>query len=263
MLVFAAITPSTPLLLPSIHKDKSIKLQRTLDAMDELEGELYASNPDVILLFSEHPTSFREAFSINVSDPYTFDLSAFGDMGIDIKLRPDFETFDSLQRYLRSKNIPVTLTTDNALDHGCASTIAILTRHLQNIKLVPITFSSLDSKTHFQFGQALKDIISNSSKRIAVIASGDMSHALESSSPAGFNKSGKEFDDKLQEIIKQKNTAALIKMDEDIVLQAKQTIYQQTLMLFGLLDHISLRPKILSYEAPFGVGYIVVNFEIR
>ncbi|MBU4314897.1 AmmeMemoRadiSam system protein B [Patescibacteria group bacterium] len=263
MIIFVALTPSTPLLLPSIHKDKGVKLQKTLDAMEELEENLYASSPDVILLLSEHPTSFEDAFSINVSDPYTFDVSAFGDLGLDIKLHPDIETIDHLQRYLRNQSIPVTLSTDEALDHGSAATVSILTKHLPNVKLIPITYSSLDSKAHFQFGQALKDIVINSNKRIAIIASGDLSHALESTSPAGYNKHGKEFDEKITELITQKNTAGLITLDETLVKEAQQTVYQQLLILFGLLENISVKPKILSYESPFGVGYMVVDFEIR
>lgn len=263
MLVFAALSPSSPLLLPSIHKEKGVKLQKTLEAMKKLEEDLYVSHPDVILLLSEHPTSFDDVFSINISDPYKFDVSAFGDLGFDKTLHPDIETIDRLQRSLRSQNQPITLTTDEALDHGSAVAIGLLTENLPDVKLIPITFSSLDAKAHFQFGQALKDIVVNSDKRIAIIVSGDLSHALESSSPAGFSKYGKEFDEKITELITQKNTAGLIAMDQELIKEAQQTVYPQLLILFGLLERMSIKPHILCYECPFGVGYMVANFEIR
>ncbi|MBT3230311.1 AmmeMemoRadiSam system protein B [Candidatus Uhrbacteria bacterium] len=263
MLVFAALTPSSPLLLPSIHKEKGVKLQKTLDAMEELAEELYASHPDVILLLSEHPTTYQDAFSINISNPYTFDMSAFGDLGFDRKLHPDIETIDRLQRNLRNQDQPVTLTTDEALDHGSAVAIGLLTEKLPDVKLIPITYSSLDAKAHFQFGQALKDIVFNADKRIAVIASGDLSHALESKSPAGFHKDGLLFDEKIKELVSQKNTAALISIDSDLVENAQQTAYQQLLILFGLLERVSVKPSILSYEAPFGVGFMVANFVLK
>ncbi len=263
MLVFAALTPSSPLLLPSIHKEKGLKLKKTLDAMQELAEELYASRPDVILLLSEHPTTFEDAFSINISNPYKFDVSAFGDLGFERKLHPDIETIDRLQRNLRSQSQPVTLTTDDALDHGSAVAIGLLAEKLPNIKLIPITYSSLDAKAHFQFGQALKDVVMNSDKRIAIIASGDLSHAIESKSPTGFHKDGKEFDDKINEVVAHKNTAGLIGVDQSITDNAQQTVYQQLLILFGLLERISVKPQILSYEAPFGVGFMVTNFVLK
>lgn len=263
MIVFAALTPSSPLLLPSIHKDKGAKLQKSIDAMQELSEELYASHPDVILLLSEHPTTFEDAFSINISNPYTFDVSAFGDLGFDRTLHPDMETIDRLQRNLRSQDQPITLTTDDALDHGSAVAIGLLTEKLPDVKLIPIAYSSLDAKSHFQFGQALKDILVNSDKRIAIIASGDLSHALNSKSPAGFHKSGQEFDDKINELVAQKNTAGLISLDEEMVKDAQQTVYEQLVILFGLLERISVKPQILSYEAPFGVGFMVTNFVMK
>lgn len=263
MLVFAALTPSSPLLLPSIHKEKGVKLQKTLDAMQELAEDLYAAHPDVILLLSEHPTTYEDVFSINISDPYRFDVSAFGDLGFNKTLHPDIETIDRLQRHLRHQNQPITLTTDEALDHGSAVAIGLLTQQLPQVKLIPITYSSLDAKMHFQFGQALKDVLMDTEQRIAVIASGDLSHALESRSPAGFHKSGKWFDEKIQELVSQKNTAGLISLDQTMVEEAQQTVYQQLLILFGLLERISIKPHILSYEAPFGVGFMVANFILK
>ena len=231
--------------------------------MDELAEELYASHPDVILLLSEHPTTYEDSFSINISNPYTFDVSAFGDLGFDRKLHPDIETIDRLQRSLRNQGQPTTLTTDESLDHGSAVAIGLLTDKLTDVKLIPITYSSLDPKSHFQFGQALKDIIINSDKRIAVIASGDLSHALESKSPAGFHKAGEIFDHKINEVVSQKNTAGLIGIEKDIIKNAQQTAYQQLLILFGLLERVSIKPSILSYEAPFGVGFMVANFVLK
>ena len=84
MLVFSALVPTSTLRLPSIHKEAAAKVKKTSDALDMLADELYATHPDTILLISEHPTLYDDAFSINVADPYTFDLSAFGDLGFEI-----------------------------------------------------------------------------------------------------------------------------------------------------------------------------------
>ncbi len=259
MLVFAAITPHSPLLLESISKDQAKHLESTMFAMKELADDLYATHPDTILLISQHPTMYDASFSINLSDPYEFDLRTFGEFGFEKKIRPEIMLIDRLQRYLRKKNIPITLTTDEALDYSAAVPLHFLTEELPKIKLVPITYSKLEPKTHFQFGQALKDVIFESNQRIAIIASGDLSHALTSEAPAGFFKEGEEFDKKIQEIIIQKNTVGLVNLDEELVEKAHQTIYNPLLILFGLLEKISTSPQIISYEAPFGVGYLVTN----
>ena len=260
MLIFSAFTPHTPLLLPSIGKEQLGKVEKT---RQELADELYAVQPDTVVLISEHPTSYPDAFSINLSDPYRFDLSEFGDLGFDRTFRPRIKLIDGLQRSLRREGQPVTLTSDEHLNYASAIPLALLTENLPKVELVPITYSNLDAKSHFQFGQALKDRIMNSRHRIAVIASGDMSHALNTSAPAGFHKDGPRFDEKIQELIAQKNTAGLLSLKEDLIQNAAETSYKPLTMLFGLLERVSVTPSILSYEAPFGVGYLVVNFALR
>lgn len=263
MLVFSGFAPNTPLLLESIGKEQTAKLAQTRAAMQELADELYAVHPDTIVLISEHPTSHEDAFSINLADPFRFDLSEFGDLGFSKSFRPSIRLIDKLQRSLRSAGQPITLTSDERLHFASAVPLALLTEQLPNVKLVPITYCDLGAKEHFQFGQALKDELMMSGERIAVIAAGDMSHALVTDAPGGFHKAGKQFDAKIQELIAQKNSAGLLSLDADMVLNAKQQCYRPLVILFGLLDRISVSPNILSYEAPFGVGHLVANFVIR
>jgi len=261
MLVFSAFTPHSPLLLPSINKDQAHKVKKTRAAMEQLSRDLYASHPETIILISEHPTSYSQVFSIAIKDPYTFDLSEFGDFGFTRTLKPDLELMNELQEDLRKKEQPVTLTTDAHLHYASAVPLSLLTEHLPQVRLVPITYCDLDAKTHFQFGQALKDTILGSTRRVAVIVAGDMSHTLSSEAPAGFHKAGQWFDNKIQEVLANKNSAGLLNMNPQMVLDAKQTCYLPLVILFGLLERISVTPSIISYEHPFDVGYLVANFE--
>lgn len=262
MITFAAITPHSPLLLESINKTKLKHVEQTREAMKDLADDLYASHPDVIVLLSEHPTGFSNAFSINFSDPYEFDLSEFGNLGFEHTFRPAVDLVDKLQRSLRAQEQPVTLTSDNALHYASAVPLKFLTEKLDKVQLLPITYGDLSPKMHFQFGQSLKDVLMQSNKRIAVIASGDMSHALSSAAPEGFDKAGPVFDEKIQELITTKNTAGLLKLDQEIVKNAHQTIYKPMLMLFGIIERVSTKTQVLSYEAPFGVGYLVANLQM-
>lgn len=262
MLVFSALVPTSPLLLPSIHKEAAAKVKKTSDALDMLADELYATHPDTILLISEHPTLYDDAFSINVADPYTFDLSAFGDLGFEMMRHPNMRLIDQLQRTLRKQELPCTLTTDAALHYAAAVPLFRLTSNLKQVTLVPICYSGLGPKNHFQFGQAIKDVIMDSDKRIAVIAAGDMSQALSSDAPAGFTKEGEQYDAAVQQLIAQKNTSGLISLNQTIVQEAHERSYRPLLMLMGLLDRIAYRPEILAYEAPVGVGYLTVAFHL-
>ncbi|MEK7105612.1 MAG: AmmeMemoRadiSam system protein B [Patescibacteria group bacterium] len=262
MIVFAALTPHSPLLLPSVNKDKQKPIAKTKTAMAALADELYAAKPDVILIISSHGNLYEDAFTINLHDAYRPDLSEFGDLTLHRPFSPDFKLIDDIQRALRRKQFPIGLTSDEKLDYGASVPLLLLTEHLPSIHIVPLSYSHLGGKEHFQFGDALKDVLVNSNKRIAVIASGDQSHALQTTSPAGFHKQGKAYDKAIQDAIVNRNTAQLLKLTPESLEHAHQCSYQPILMLLGIMERLSYDPVIHSYEFPFGVGYLVVHFEL-
>ncbi len=259
MLVFSGFTPHSPLLLEQINLERLKDVKKTLSAMQELADELYATHPDTIVLISEHPTTYNETFSIYLDDPYKFDLSEFGSFDFDLSFRPSIALIDRLQRRLRSQNQNVTLETESALHYASAVPLKLLTKELEDVKLVTIGISHLDAKSHFAFGQALKDTLMVSDERIALIASGDLAHTLASDGPVPFHQDGKIYDEKIQEVISQNNPAGLLAMDQELVKHAQETSYLPLCTLYGALERVSLTPKILSYESPFGVGYLVAH----
>jgi MEMO1 family protein len=260
MLVFAGLAPNSPLLMPSINAARFAEVANTEAALEELAEDLYAAHPDTIILFAESRTMYADAFSLNVADPYTADLSEFGDLGYAKTYHPDFGFIDRLQRHLRKSDLPVTMSTDDRLNFATAVPLDLLTDHLPSIRIVPVAPCELDAKNHFNIGAAFKHLILESDRRIAVLATGDMSHALSKDSPAGLHKDGKIFDETVLAMIKEKNTAGLLQLPEKLIKNAHDTSYRQICMLFGALDGMAVTPSVLSYEAPFGVGYSVVNF---
>jgi aromatic ring-opening dioxygenase LigB subunit len=260
MIVFSAFVPQSPLLLPEINKAQSQKLDTTRGAMDDLADLLTAADADTIVLISEHPTRYPETFSLNLSDPFRFDLKEFGHFSFHRTFHPDILLIDRLQRALRKAKQPVTLTTDEALHFASAVPLELLMKEQKDIRLVPVNFCDLPAKNHFQFGEVLRDTLQESSRRIAVIATGDLSHVLSSNGPAGFHPDGKTFDEKIQECLIQNNIAGLLTLDSDMIEHAKQTSYLPLVMLMGILQKFPLQTEILSYESPFGVGELVVHF---
>lgn len=262
MIVFAAFAPQTPLLLPEINKTQAQKLDTTRAAMDDLADLLTAADPDTIVLLSEHPTRYSQTFSINLSDPFRFDLKEFGHLTFNRTFHPDIMLADRLQRALRKAKQPLTMTTDETLHFASAVPLDLLVKEKKDVRLVPITFCDLPAKNHFQFGEALKDTLQETSRRVAVIATGDLSHVLSSNGPAGFHPDGKEFDEKLQECLLNKNSVGLLTLDPETVENAKQTAYLPLVVLMGILEKFPVQTEILSYEAPFGVGELVVHFSV-
>ena len=100
-------------------------------------------------------------------------------------------------------------------------------------------------------------------KKYALIASGDLSHCLKADGPYGFNPDGPKFDKALIEALKKKDIEKILKLDE-MYPEAGECGLRSFCFLLGILEASGLdwQPEILSYEGPFGVGYLVANFKL-
>jgi len=259
MIVFSAFTPHSPLLLETISKERFHDFDDTLSAMQDLAVSLKKARPDVIVTLSSHNQFHENAFSVNLNDHYSVSFSEFGDHSTTKSFKPDLELVAQIRRGMRSENILLTLESSPLLDHGSGIPLFLLTEDLST-KIVPISYSGMDAKTHFTFGKLLKDLFAQSPKRIALIASGDLSHCLTSDAPMGFKKEGRLFDDAVLEAVKNVSSAKLLKIPSAVVKESSECAYRPLLMLFGILERMHVRPDVRSYEAPHGVGYLVVEF---
>ncbi len=262
MLSFAAIAPHSPLLIPTIGKDNIKKLNGTVKALETLAQSFDAADIDTLLIISSHATQHEDAFSINLHDEYHTDFSDFGDMSTSKEFFPDVEFITQVQQAARDQDIPFTLNSSYALDHGIGVPLHYLPQTSPSPKIVPISYSGLSPKEHLKFGLFLKDVIEQSQRRIGIIASGDLSHGLSSDAPLGFKKEGEKFDETIRQAVSSGSTSVLMAMGEDLPKEAGSCLYKQLLVLFGVIERKTTRPEILSYEAPFGVGYMVAEFHL-
>ncbi|MCK4355101.1 hypothetical protein KAW43_01975 [Candidatus Parcubacteria bacterium] len=101
-------------------------------------------------------------------------------------------------------------------------------------------------------------------KSYALIASGDMSHCLKKDGPYGLHPDGPKFDKALIEYLKKKDIKNFLKLDEYFP-EAGECGLRSFSFLLGILEASGLnwQPEILSYQCPFGVGYLVVNFKLE
>jgi len=258
-LVFAAITPHSPILIPSIGKENTKRLEETLESFVKLENDLLKTNPDTILIISPHGLIQDNAFTMNLHTDFEANFEEFGDFSdkhiypsdypLAYKIREKLETKASLQLFSKKK-----------LDYGTSVPLFLLTKKIPKIKIIPISYSGMSLEEHFQFGELLQEELLSNNEKIAVIASGDLSHSLSKDSPAPYSAKGKKFDTKLIEYLKENNLKNILKMKKNLIGDANECGLRSILILLGILSKIKHDPKMLSYEHPFGVGYLVMNF---
>lgn len=262
-IVFSAITPHPPVLIPDIGKKNLKQIAKTEEAMKKLEQEFYATKPESVVIISPHGKILDDAFNINLSVDYTANFKDFGDFGVELKFKSDYRSIQEIRAADESHTaVPIVLTSVPEIDHGFSVPLYYLTQHLKDIPIIPITYSAMDYKQHFAFGQFLYRQLAKINKRFAVIASGDLSHKLTKDAPGGYSAKGKEFDKKIVELLKKKDFDGILKLSPGLIKAAGECGLRSIIILAGILESLNVVPEVLSYEGPFGVGYTVCNFKL-
>lgn len=261
-LVFAGITPHSPLLIPTVGKDKQHLVMCSQEAISELAEEIYTHKLDTLIILSPYTGMFETAFSMNAHDVLKSDLSDFGDLVTQTSWSGSPTLAAHITQAARAQNIPVRSVSNETVDYGISIPLTYLLTESTQTSVLPIGCGIHTRAEYLAFGALLKEVIMHSSKRIGILVSGHLSHALQADSPEGYNAAGAEFDETLVKLLEAGKTEALISLDQGLIDNAKDSIYHPLLIALGVLREHSYRFETYCYESPVGVGYVTGTFHL-
>ena len=261
MIVFSAVVPHAPFLIPTVGKEAHAQTKRTIEALKQVEERLALSKPDVLVIISPHAPRYPDAFSANMSPTFTAHMQDFGDHETTVSAKINYLLLDRVHRAMREANIPFTLRSSESLDYGYTVPLVYLSNHLTNWTLLPLAPSEQPLEQQMAFGAALYSVLQNEDSRIALIASADLCHHTKPGSTELISPDTQAYDSRVR--------AALLAKDLQ-PLQDNQTLHIHThpcgerpiAILLGALRELNTTSEELCYEAPFGVGYLTTVFRV-
>ncbi len=268
-ILVAGICPHPPLIIPEIGVREIDRVRSTADALDKLSDQVTALFPETVIFITPHGPVFKDTPAILADEELRGDFRDFGAPGVSFSVKNDLLLVNAIAEESRKVHIGVNLLRrDNSrmpgditsLDHGIMVPLYYLEKAGFAAGCVAITFAMLPFNDLFRFGEAVKKAVEISGRRVAVIASGDLSHRLTRDAPAGYNPLGGEYDHQIVENVKNYRVENLLEMDEKLVAVAGECGLRSILILLGILSGSKIKPEVLSYEGPFGVGYLVALF---
>lgn len=263
-IVFSAIVPHPPVLIPEIGKDNAVHLAETVKALKTLEQELYAAKPESLVIIGPDDTIMPESFSINLAADYTAEFKEFGDYAIQLHHRSDYLSVQEIRAADESnKSVPIVLTSNQSLGHAFGVPLFFLAQHIKDVPIIPITYSGQEYQKNFDFGVFLHGQLSNINKRFAVIASVDLSNKLTKEAPGGYSPSAEAFDQAVVDALKKHDSAALLGIDPYLAQESGEAGVRAIAVLLGILKEINVAPVFMAYEKPFGVGYATFNYQFK
>lgn len=265
------LMPHPPVMIPEVGRGREKEIQNTVNACKIVGKEIGNLSIDTIIVITPHGTVFRDAVALIDTDNLKGDLSKFGARNIKFKFEIDSNLTAAILKESRKLGVnAIDLNEGNSnlygieleLDHGVMVPLYYI-KDVEKYNLVHISYGMLTPMELYSFGMAINNACLQLKSKVALIASGDLSHRLSESSPYSYSEYGQKFDVELMDILKVGNFKRLLNMDACTVREAGECGLRSLYILAGALDEKEVKGEILSYEGTLGVGYGVVKFEVK
>lgn len=265
-ILIGAITPHPPLLIPEIGREEIKNVKKTDESLRIVSEKFNDLELDTIIFISPHAPFITNGIAIYSDKILYGDFSQFGYPAVSFEIENDLETMNLIISEGRKLNINfVKLPSGYNLDHGVLVPLYYLRQNnKKRFKIVAMSqHFTIEIKKLNLIGEIIKKISNGLDKKIGIIGSGDMSHRLLKTGPYGFHPSGPKFDNLIIEAIKKESFDDLISIPNNLIEEAGECGYRSIITIFSVMPFEVFKSEILSYEGPFGVGYLVVLIERR
>ncbi len=266
-IVASGIAPHPPIIIPAIGRGELSQVTDTVESLKLFSQQLASTNPETVILITPHGPMHSKAPVILAAESLEGDFAQFRAPEIQLHAANDIELVDAIEKETEKEDLAILRLEEeknpgeaSTLDHGISVPLYYLQEAGAGKQVVAITFAPLPYDDLFRFGQAIQKAVLKIDRRTAVVASGDLSHRLTRFAPAGFNPRGQEFDRQLVEHVQNYDVKGLLHMDEALVSAAGECGLRSIIILLGCLEGLQVSARVLSYEGPFGVGYLVASF---
>ena len=262
-IVYGAIMPHPPVIIPAVGGTIVKDVIKTKKAMEEVGKRLKAKDIDSVVIITPHGNVSQIAVPVYVNHIFEGNLGYFGADKPVFSFKGDPVLGNEIIKEAKKQNLEVSHITENLLDHGIIVPMYYPIMAGFKKPIVPIALAFLPYKDLFNFGETIRAASDNLGKKVAVIASGDMSHRLTLDAPAGFNPEGKKFDEAIVKLAGKNDAEGMLNLDPNMIEAAGECGFRSIIMLMGSLKGLNVTPEVLSYEGPFGVGYMVATFDVK
>ena len=256
------MVPHPPMIIPQIGRGTEKQIQETIDAYRNVAREIASLKPETIIISSPHSVMYSDYFHISPGKNAAGDFSSFRAREVRFQESYDEELVSRICFLSDSENFPAgTLgERDRALDHGTMIPLYFIRQFYSGFHLVRLGLSGLPLADHYAFGRIIQQAVEDLDRRAVFIASGDLSHKLQSYGPYGYAKEGPQYDARVMDVCSRAAFGELLDFDEAFCEKAAECGHRSFVIMAGALDGRAVEARQLSHQDVTGVGYGICVF---
>ncbi len=257
-IVFAGITPHPPLLVPEIGGDRIEQVASSQRAMREFSRRLIDAKPETIVVISPHSPLEPHMFTARAAPMLKGDFRDFRSPHVRLTFPNDLDLINAIQSASHVEGIAFRLLDlDYPLDHGALVPLYYFHEAGWRGQIVVIGFTLQSIEHHLAFGSAISRAAEAVQRSVALVASGDLSHRLIPGGPYEYEPLAHLFDEQIVDAISRGDPGGVIGIEPALRERAGECGYRSILIALGTIRENLSEHQVLSYEGPFGVGYMV------
>jgi aromatic ring-opening dioxygenase LigB subunit len=255
------LLPHPPIALPEVAGPRFKDVLTTAEGMMAISKDIMALQPETIIIVTPHSSLHPQAFAIYADEEIKCSFAMFGAPQVQFILKNDIEFVETVSniRNDEGKHDVVHIRSGTPLDHGSGVPIYYLLREGYQGKFVSINYTFAGIEKHIDFGKSIQGAAKQLDKKIVLVASGDLSHRITKDAPAGYHPDGEKFDKLIKDSIESGQYDNILQLNPNLRENAGECAYNSLMVAFGALNPDITSNKVYSYEAPFGVGYLVAS----
>lgn len=265
-LVFAGFAPHPPLLIEGVGDELKQEAAPTDQAYRRLAAGLIQANPTVVVLVTPHGPVFTDTYTIPGWDTLKGDFTPFGSP-VSMEWPAAKAYIERVWAITKKRRLPLTVISSRQLanhryslnlDHGTMVPLWYLQQAGWRGKVACVRIGGLPPDQCYEIGKALSE--AGGAEKIAFIASGDLSHCLSEDGPSPYNPAGAEFDQLIATALAAGDYEAVLTIPAQLRQRAAECGWRPLVTLLGALAKQKVKSEVLSYQGPYGVGYLIASF---
>ena len=261
-IIAAYMVPHPPMIIPQIGRGNEKQIQETIDAYRNVAREIASLKPETIIISSPHSVMYSDYFHISPGKNANGDFSNFHAREVRFHENYDEKLVSRICSLSDAEDFPAgTLgERDRALDHGTMIPLYFIRQFYSDFQLVRLGLSGLSLVDHYAFGRIIQKAVEDLDRRAVFVASGDLSHKLQSYGPYGYAKEGPQYDARVMDVCSRAAFGELLDFDESFCEKAAECGHRSFVIMAGALDGRAVDARQLSHQDVTGVGYGICSF---
>ena len=261
-IIAAYMVPHPPMIIPQIGRGREEQIQETIDAYRSVAREIASLEPETIIISSPHSVMYSDYFHISPGKNANGDFGNFRVRDVHFQESYDEELVGRICAISDSENFPAGTLGERArtLDHGTMIPLYFIRQFYSDFHLVRLGLSGLPLVDHYAFGRIIQQAVEDLGRRVVFIASGDLSHKLQSYGPYGYAKEGPLYDARVMDVCSRAAFGELLDFDESFCEKAAECGHRSFVIMAGALDGNAVDARQLSHQDVTGVGYGICVF---